>query len=67
MLIKPRRLVLSFSFAAIGAIYFVAFTGVEVHPVLKQQLVLLPVQLGVLIYLLWGRKQSKAPEIPPNQ
>jgi hypothetical protein len=60
MLIKPRRLVLSVSFAAIGAIYFVAFTGLDVHPILKQQLVLLPVQLGVLIYLLWGRKQSKS-------
>ena len=64
MRIKPKKLVVSFTFAAIGAIYFVAFTGLDVHPVLKQQLILLPVQLGVLVYLLWWRKQSKLSEVP---
>ena len=66
MQIKPRKLALSFSFAALGAIYFIAFTGLDVHPVLKQQIVLLPMQIGILIYLLWGRKQNKAPDFPPN-
>lgn len=43
-----------------GAGYFASFALLDVHPVLKNQLVLLPIQIGVLIYFLWWRpRQSR--------
>ncbi|MBD3883349.1 hypothetical protein IFO70_16400 [Phormidium tenue FACHB-886] len=61
---KPKKLALAIPLAMGGAVYFAAFAGLDVHPVLKQQLVLLPVQVGVLIYLLGWRDRAKASELP---
>jgi hypothetical protein len=41
-----------------GAAYFVAFSGWELHPAVRNQLMLLPIQIGVLIYLLWWRRRE---------
>ncbi|NJP10238.1 MAG: hypothetical protein HC866_12790 [Leptolyngbyaceae cyanobacterium RU_5_1] len=44
--------------ALLGAGYFGAFSAIDIHPILKNQLVLLPIQVGVLIYLLWWRRRE---------
>lgn len=56
---KPKRALLSLFLALVGGSYFVAFSGLDVHPVLKEQLVLLPIQVGVLVYLLWWRRREQ--------
>lgn len=43
-----------------GAAYFVPFAGLDMHPLLKNQLVLLPVQVGVLVYLLWRQREQRS-------
>ncbi|HEY9627939.1 MAG TPA: hypothetical protein V6C84_11605 [Coleofasciculaceae cyanobacterium] len=58
--LKPKRLMFALPLALLGAGYFAAFSALETPPILKEQLVLLPVQLGVLVYLLWWR-QREAP------
>jgi hypothetical protein len=60
MSLKPKKLAIALPLAAFGAAYFAAFAGLDIHPVFKQQLVLLPAQVGALLYLLWWRKRVKA-------
>ncbi|MBI4783974.1 MAG: hypothetical protein HY785_22030 [Oscillatoriophycideae cyanobacterium NC_groundwater_1537_Pr4_S-0.65um_50_18] len=55
---KPKRLMFALPLALLGAGYFAAFSGLESPPILKEQLVLLPVQLGILVYLLWWRQEK---------
>jgi hypothetical protein len=52
---KHRRLVKTTPLLLAGAVYFSCFGALTLHPLVKQQLFLLPIQLGVLIYLLWWR------------
>lgn len=59
MMTKPKRVLLILFLGIMGAGYFVGFSGLDVHPVLKEQLVLLPVQVGVLAYLLWWRRREQ--------
>ncbi|MBW4660117.1 MAG: hypothetical protein KME15_15690 [Drouetiella hepatica Uher 2000/2452] len=53
--LKPKRLI--FALPLLGAVYFAAFSGLE-SPLLKQELILLPVQVGVLVYLLWWQREK---------
>jgi len=41
-----------------GAGYFTAFSALESPPILKQELLLLPIQIVVLVYLLWWRREK---------
>lgn len=56
--LKPKKLLYATLLAGLGAGYFVGFSGIEAPSVLKTQLVLLPIQIGALIYLLWWRQQE---------
>lgn len=55
-MLKPLAYV---SLSLLGVGYFAAFSGLELSPILKDQLALLPVQVGVLAYLLWWRTRRK--------
>ena len=56
--LKPQKLVFTALLALLGAGYFSAFSVLEINFILKNYLVLLPVQVGVLIYLLWWRQKE---------
>lgn len=56
--LTPKKVALTLFLALLGASYLGAFSFVEVHPILKTQVVLLPVQLGVLVYLLGWRRRK---------
>jgi len=52
---NSKNILLMFVFALGGASYFGLFSAIDLHPVLQNQLALLPIQVGVLVYLLWWR------------
>ena len=54
-----KRLISVLLLALLGAGYFGAFAAIDVNPILQNQLALLPVQLGVLVYLLWWRRREE--------
>lgn len=61
----PKHVLLLFLLALGGAGYFGAFAAFDLHPVLQNQLALLPIQFGALVYFLWWRpysNQKSAPE-----
>ncbi len=41
-----------------GAAYMTAFSFLDLHYLLKYELVLLPVQLGVFVYLFWWKNRE---------
>lgn len=51
--VKPQKLILTLALAVLGAGYFGTFSGLEMSAGLKPMAMLLPVQLGVVIYFLW--------------
>jgi hypothetical protein len=55
--LKLKRFAYILPLTLLGAGYFVAFSGLEMSPLLKDQLVLLPVQIGALVYFLWWRRE----------
>lgn len=59
MLRKLSKPSLLFFCALFGMGYFNAFSSLDVNPVLKNVLVLLPVQLGLVIYFLWFRRDDR--------
>lgn len=56
---KYRQTFSTAAFVTLGALYFGAFGSLNLNPLLKQQLLLLPVQIGVLVYLLWWRPKRQ--------
>ena len=58
---KPKKLLYSLLFALLGAGYLGAFSFLELNPILQNQMALLPVQVGVLFYLFWRRKNRLQP------
>lgn len=51
--VTPKKVILALTLATLGAGYFGTFSGVDIFPTLKPLAMLVPVQLGVLIYFLW--------------
>ncbi len=51
----PKKVVLSLIFAGFGLGYFATFGSLEMNALLKTQLALLPLQLGLVAYFLWFR------------
>lgn len=59
---KTPKILYVLLLALVGAGYFGTFSLIDINPVLQNYLAFLPIQLGVLIYmLLWLRRQSKKP------
>jgi hypothetical protein len=56
--LKRKRLLFTLLLALIGAGYFSAMSTIEVMPFLKSSVALLPIQVGVLIYLFLLRRES---------
>jgi hypothetical protein len=54
--IKRKKLALTLLLALAGAGYFGAFSQLELTAPLKSYMALVPVQVGVLIYLLYLRR-----------
>jgi hypothetical protein len=54
---QTRKVVLPVLLLLLGAGYFGLFSQFEVPALLKSQLVLLPVQVGTLVYLLGWRQR----------
>jgi len=52
---KPSLL---FLYAVLGMGYFNAFSALDINPILRNYLALVPVQLGLVIYFLWLRRDT---------
>jgi len=51
--IKPGKIAFIMLLMTFGAGYFSIFSSLNLNPVLKDVLVLVPIQLGVLAYIVW--------------
>ena len=51
--LTPRKVILALMLSSLGAGYFGTFSGLEISAGIKPIAMLVPVQLGVLIYFLW--------------
>lgn len=60
--IKRKKLALTLLLALVGAGYFGAFSQLELISPLKSYLTLVPIQVGVLIYLLYMRRGDRSAE-----
>ena len=57
---KLRKQALLIPFSLIGIVYFAMFSNLELHPLLEMQLFALPIQGGLLFYLLaWRPRQQR--------
>ncbi len=56
--LKSKRLLGLIGMALLGAGYLGAFSAVDAHPILKYHLALLPIQVSILIYLLWWKQRE---------
>ncbi|OLP18004.1 hypothetical protein BST81_13260 [Leptolyngbya sp. 'hensonii'] len=59
---NSKKLVYLTGLALLGAGYLGSFSILDVNFILKQYLVLLPVQVGVLVYMVWIRRSRAASE-----
>lgn len=57
-LLTPKKVILALTLSALGAGYFGTFSGLEMSAGIKPMAMLLPVQLGVLIYFLWWKPRN---------
>lgn len=55
---KTKKTLYFVSLALLGSLYLTAFSPLELHPLLKNQAALLPVQIAVLIYLFWWKPRK---------
>jgi len=46
-------------FLSIGLSYTAGFSLIHLHPMVKLQLFCLPIQLGIVVYMLWFRPRNK--------
>jgi hypothetical protein len=58
MLQKIPKPSLYFLSAMLGMGYFNAFSSIDINPILKNYLALVPVQIGLVIYFLWIRRDT---------
>ncbi|BAS57014.1 MULTISPECIES: hypothetical protein [Leptolyngbya] len=58
MLQKLPKPSLYFLCALLGMGYFNAFSSLDINPILKNYLALVPVQIGLVIYFLWFRRDT---------
>jgi hypothetical protein len=58
-MLRPQKLGSIALFTLLGAGYFSAFSSLEIPFLLRNYLILVPVQVGVLIYL-WGWRRKPA-------
>jgi hypothetical protein len=56
---KPKRWLLILLLTIGGAGYFSVFSLLDTNSLLKNQLALLPIQVGVLLYLLWWKPRAE--------
>lgn len=56
---SPKRTALALGLALLGAGYFGAFSSLEIYAGIKPLVTLFPVQVGLLVYLLWWRKRGQ--------
>jgi hypothetical protein len=65
--LKRKNLAVSLFLALVGAGYFAAFSQLDLISPLKSYVALVPVQVGVLIYLLYLRRGDRpAQSNPPS-
>ncbi|MCY7274934.1 MAG: hypothetical protein LH702_14680 [Phormidesmis sp. CAN_BIN44] len=57
-MLKPKKIASIVLFATLGAGYFATFSNLEINFFLRNYLILVPAQLGVLIYLFGWRRNS---------
>jgi|GEM_PF-550125 hypothetical protein len=57
-MLKPKKIASIVLFATLGAGYFSTFSNLEINFFARNYLILVPVQLGVLIYLFGWRRTS---------
>ncbi|MER3433259.1 MAG: hypothetical protein C4288_07485 [Leptolyngbya sp. ERB_1_1] len=55
---KRSKPPLLFLYAVLGMGYFNAFSSLDINPILRNYLALVPVQLGLVIYFLWLRRDT---------
>ena len=55
---KTNRLAAFGGFMVIGSVYLSAFSSLDIHPVFKGQLALLPIQLAAVLYFLWWKQRD---------
>jgi hypothetical protein len=55
---KSKKAALFLSLAALSTVYFGTFSSLDMNFVLRNYLMFFPVQVGILIYLLWWRKRG---------
>lgn len=56
---KSKKLLVAILLGLVGAGYLGAFSLVEMNPILQNQAALLPIQVGILGYLLWRRRKNR--------
>ncbi len=58
---KPKRIAAIVLLAMLGAGYFETFSNLEINFFVRNYLILVPVQLGILVYLFgWRRTANQA-------
>ncbi len=56
--LTPKKMILALVLSILGAGYFGTFSGLEISTGLKPMAMLVPVQLGVVIYFLWWKLRN---------
>lgn len=56
--LTPKKVILALVLSSLGAGYFGTFSGLEMSAGIKPIAMLVPVQLGVLIYFLWLKPRN---------
>ncbi len=56
--LTPKKVILALMLSTLGAGYFGTFSGLDMSAGIKPMAMLVPVQLGVLIYFLWWKPRK---------
>ncbi|MBD1844350.1 hypothetical protein H6F89_13310 [Cyanobacteria bacterium FACHB-63] len=55
---KLSKSSLLFFYSVLGMGYFNAFSSLDINPILRNYLILVPVQIGLVVYFLWFRRDT---------
>ncbi|MBD1823327.1 hypothetical protein H6F51_12635 [Cyanobacteria bacterium FACHB-DQ100] len=55
---KLSKSSLLFFYGVLGMGYFNAFSSLDINPILRNYLILVPVQIGLVVYFLWFRRDT---------
>ena len=66
-MIKTKKIAPITLFAVLGAGYFTTFSNLEINFLVRNYLILAPIQIGVLIYLFGWRRTSTKAAIAPEE